>query len=60
MAPAPEKARTCPHREECLSLKGAPIGMYHCPICGEMVLAGVDPSPLCAAAAKQGSGTEEK
>ena len=22
-------------------LKGAPIGMFHCPECGEMILAGV-------------------
>lgn len=28
-------------------MKGQPIGMYHCPECGEMVLAGVDPAPLC-------------
>jgi hypothetical protein len=29
----------CPHNPE--ELKGQPIGMYHCPICGDMVLAGV-------------------
>lgn len=22
--------------------KGAPLGMYHCPLCGEMVLAGAE------------------
>ena len=29
-------------------LKGAPIGQYHCPGCGAMVLAGVKHFPLCA------------
>lgn len=38
----------CPERKECLELVGAPIGMYHCTHCGEMILAGVDPAPLCA------------
>ena len=33
------KQPQCPHKPE--ELKGQPIGMYHCPICGEMVLAGV-------------------
>lgn len=28
----------CPH--DPLSLLGKPIGMYHCPECGEMVVAG--------------------
>jgi hypothetical protein len=32
------KKTQCPHNPE--ELKGQPIGMYHCPICGEMVLAG--------------------
>lgn len=30
-------------------LLGAPIGMYHCPDCGAMVLAGFEHPPLCAA-----------
>jgi hypothetical protein len=28
-------------------LAGSPIGMYHCPDCGAMVLAGVPHPPLC-------------
>lgn len=28
----------CPH--DPMELAGQPIGMYHCPECGEMVLAG--------------------
>ena len=37
----------CPERENCIALKGAPIGMYHCPYCGAMVLAGLDTAPFC-------------
>lgn len=25
-----------------LPLKGKPIGMFHCPLCGEMILAGIE------------------
>jgi len=28
-------------------LKGAPIGMYHCPDCGAMVIAGVPHPQIC-------------
>lgn len=28
-------------------LLGAPLGMYHCPDCGAMVVAGVPHGPLC-------------
>ncbi len=28
-------------------LKGAPIGMYHCPDCGAMIMAGIKHPPLC-------------
>jgi hypothetical protein len=28
-------------------LKGQPIGMYHCPDCGAMVVAGLPHPPLC-------------
>jgi hypothetical protein len=28
-------------------LKGAPLGMYHCPDCGAMVIAGVEHPDLC-------------
>ena len=37
----------CPEKEYCLELKGAPIGMYHCGFCGEMILAGIDPTQFC-------------
>ncbi len=30
---------TCPY--DPVPLKGAPIGMLHCPECGQMILAGV-------------------
>lgn len=29
-------------------LKGGPIGMYHCPDCGAMVVAGIPHPPLCS------------
>ena len=29
-------------------LKDMPIGMYHCPDCGGMILAGLPHPPLCA------------
>lgn len=35
----------CNERPE--ALLNAPIGMYHCPDCGAMVLAGVPHPPLC-------------
>jgi hypothetical protein len=31
---------SCPHDPK--TLTGAPIGMYHCPLCGDMVVAGMD------------------
>ena len=34
----------CPEKPELL--RGAPIGMYHCPCCGVMVLAGVGHPPI--------------
>lgn len=43
----PAEIGVCPERESCLALKGAPIGMYHCSHCGEMILAGQDPSVFC-------------
>lgn len=36
---------SCPEKPELL--KGAPIGMYHCPICSMMLLAG-GRHPTCA------------
>lgn len=35
----------CEERPE--SLRGAPIGMYHCPDCGAMVVAGVPHGDMC-------------
>lgn len=34
------RRKACP--EDPVALKGLPIGMYHCPACGMMVLAGID------------------
>lgn len=31
---------TCPHDPK--EFLGQPIGMYHCPVCGEMVIAGLE------------------
>jgi hypothetical protein len=45
----PKEKEVCPERDECLSLKGAPIGMYHCSHCGQMILAGQDPTDYCPA-----------
>lgn len=36
---------TCAERPELLA--ETPIGMYHCPDCGAMVLAGLPHPPLC-------------
>ena len=33
--------QVCPWPWEPQQLLGAPIGMYHCPYCGEMVMAGI-------------------
>ena len=37
----------CPYLAECLALMGMPIGMHHCPYCGEMVIGGMDTAPHC-------------
>ena len=37
------KRKPCP--EDPVLLTGQPIGMYHCPYCGEMQLAGVSHVP---------------
>lgn len=34
-----KKRKPCP--EQTMLLAGAPIGQYHCPVCGMMVMAGV-------------------
>lgn len=38
---------TAPCAEEPERLSGYPVGMYHCPDCGAMVLAGCEHPPLC-------------
>lgn len=40
-APRNETGERCPWPWGPQQLVGAPIGMYHCPYCGAMVLAGV-------------------
>lgn len=40
-APLNEIGERCPWPWEPEQLVGVPIGMYHCPYCGAMVLAGV-------------------
>lgn len=32
----------CPWPWDPVQLKGAPLGQYHCPYCGSMVVAGMD------------------
>lgn len=34
----------CPYEPE--HMAGAPIGMFHCPVCGIMVLAGLPHAPI--------------
>jgi hypothetical protein len=41
VAPRNELGERCPWPWEPELLAGAPIGQYHCPYCGAMVLAGV-------------------
>ncbi len=40
--PLNEMGDECPWPWDPIQLKGAPLGQYHCPYCGAMVLAGVD------------------
>ncbi len=40
--PTNEMGEPCPWPWDPIQLKGAPIGQYHCPYCGAMVLAGMD------------------
>lgn len=35
------------------SLLGQPLGMYHCPDCGAMVIAGIPHPELCLACSKR-------
>jgi hypothetical protein len=40
--PVNEMGEPCPWPWDPIQLKGAPLGQYHCPYCGAMVLAGMD------------------
>ncbi len=40
--PINELGDPCPWPWDPIQLKGAPIGMYHCPYCLSMVMAGMD------------------
>jgi hypothetical protein len=39
--PVNEEGRVCPWPWEPQQLVGVPLGQYHCPYCGAMVIAGV-------------------
>lgn len=41
-APRNEEGERCPWPWDPQQLGGAPLGQYHCPYCGAMVLAGID------------------
>lgn len=45
--------------EEKPELQFGPIGMYHCPDCGAMVLAGLPHPPLCEACQPKQPGVPE-
>lgn len=40
-APLNEEGERCPWPWDPQRLVGAPLGMYHCPYCGAMVMAGI-------------------
>lgn len=41
VGPLDDEGNPCPWPWEPQQLVGAPMGMYHCPYCGSMVVAGV-------------------
>jgi hypothetical protein len=41
-APLNQAGERCPWPWEPQQLTGAPLGLYHCPYCGAMVLAGME------------------
>lgn len=41
IAPLNENGEPCPWPWEPQQLRGVPLGQYHCPYCGAMVIAGV-------------------
>lgn len=51
--PVGDDGRPCPLPFDPLFLFGEPIGMYHCPFCGSMILAGVPHVDYAAALAPQ-------
>lgn len=40
--PLDDEGNECPWPWDPIQLKGAPLGQYHCPYCGAMVMAGMD------------------
>jgi hypothetical protein len=42
VGPLTSMGEPCPWPWDPIQLKGQPIGQYHCPYCGEMVIAGID------------------
>jgi hypothetical protein len=41
--PWPEGDADCPYDPR--EMTGKPIGMFHCPVCGQMVIAGMEHTP---------------
>lgn len=72
VAPLNEEGERCPWPWEPQQLVGVPMGQYHCPYCGAMVLAGVphldyretphaehaEPDPGCAECAAEGGASD--
>lgn len=42
IGPKTTEGKECPWPWDPIQLKGAPLGQYHCPYCGEMVVAGMN------------------
>lgn len=42
IGPVDEEGEPCPWPWDPIQLKGVPMGQYHCPYCGMMVMAGMD------------------
>lgn len=40
--PLTSEGEPCPWPWDPIQLKGAPLGQYHCPYCGEMCIAGME------------------
>jgi hypothetical protein len=52
--PRNENGDPCPWPWDPPQLKGAPIGQYHCPYCGAMVIAGMDHIDYAEVASDEG------